>query len=107
MNNVTPRPMRRALTGVTGAGVGSGFFGVLSGLLECPDPVLPEPLLPDPVLPDPFEPELPEPEPVPVPPLEPPPSIGFLRLVFGVVLVLGGLFFGREVRNAPRTSSSS
>jgi hypothetical protein len=89
------------LTGVgadeEGDGLGVGFWGlgVLSVLAVLPEPpVLPEPLFPEP----------------PLLPVEPPPSggFGFLRPpVFGVVLELAGLSFGREVRNAPRTSSSS
>jgi len=69
-----------------GLGLGLGVLGVLSVLPELPDPVPPE-----------------------LGPVEPPPDgVVFLRLlVLGVLLELAGLSFGREVRNAPRTSSSS
>src|ERR1700752_1431642 len=81
MNNVTPSPMRRALTGVTGSGgIGflpelSGFTGVLSGGLFGV--------------------------------FEPPPDLYLLRLGFADASDVAGFSFGREVRNAPRTSPSS
>src|SRR6185369_7080540 len=68
MNNVTPRPRRRALTGAgvdeEGDGLGLGL-GVLSVLPEVPEP----PLLPEPLLPE-------------LVPVEPPPDgVVFLRLL--------------------------
>jgi hypothetical protein len=82
--------MRRALTDVDGDEVGvdpdgPGLFGVLStGLFGLFEPVLVEPVL-----------------------LEPPVDLGFRLLGLAVVPELAGLSLGREVRNAPRTSSSS
>src|ERR1051326_814673 len=81
MNNVTPRPRRRALTGVEDSdGLGPGFdgpglTGVLSGgLFGLFEPVV---------------------------------DFGRRRLGLAVVPpVFAGLSFGRDVRNAPRTSSS-
>src|SRR5689334_2329409 len=80
MNNVTPRPRRGAFTGV--AGSDGGVF-VLSGVLSGPLPGL----------------------------FEPPGALGFLLLGLTVavvepVLEFAVFSFGREVRNAPRTSSS-
>src|ERR1041385_602502 len=81
MNNVTPRPRRRALTGVEDSdGLGPGFdgpglTGVLSGgLFGLFEPVV---------------------------------DFGRRRLGLAVVPpVFAVLSFGRDVRNAPRTSSS-
>src|ERR1044072_925898 len=82
MNNVTPSPMRRALTGVAGSDGGFGFFpefsgfpGVLSvGLFGVFEPLL---------------------------------DFGRRRLGFAATPDLVVFSLGREVRNAPRTSSSS
>jgi hypothetical protein len=78
MNNVTPRPRRRALTGFEGSDDDDpevpGFSGVFSG-----------------GLPGLFGPTT---------------GLGRLRLGLVAVPVLAGLSFGREVMKAPRTSSS-
>src|SRR5688572_33436221 len=83
MNNVSPKPMRDALTGFSGVDVGVGvsvWTGVLAvaGVLSGDLPGL-------------FE-----------------TAAGLGRLLFGFVAgpELAGFCFGRDVRNAPRTSSS-
>jgi len=88
--------MRRALTGVVGEEGVAGFSdaGVLlevlsAGLSGSFEPELVEPGLLVPVF---FEPVL---------------DLGRRRLGLAVLLELAGFSLGREVRNAPRMSSSS
>src|SRR6185369_3668747 len=84
MNSVTPSPMRRALTGVAGSdGEGAGLCPECSGLLG----VLSVGLFGV---------------------VEPPPlDFGCLRLGFAAESEVVVFSLGREVRKAPRTSSSS
>jgi hypothetical protein len=82
MNKVTPSPMRRALTGVAESDGGAGLCPECSGLMGG----LSEGLFEE---------------------VEPPLDFGRLWLGFAVEAEVTVFSLGRDVRNAPRTSSSS